>query len=65
MDVEAHLLPVPLQLEQTAFETTMRISTTPLHADITICGSNEKVPSPLDQFSSMLKRKYNIQLDQL
>jgi ribonuclease HI len=66
VDVEAHLLPTLQQLEQTALEATMRIRTTPLHAEMTISeNNNNNDQSPLNQFSKILADKYNIQLDQL
>jgi hypothetical protein len=64
VDVEAHLLLVQQQLEQTALEATMRIRTTPLYKDIAspaYQGSSNQ--SPLNQLSNILKRKYNVQLD--
>lgn len=63
VDVEAHLLPATQQLEQTALEATMKIRTTPRHAKMTLCRSNNKTQSLLDLFSSTLERKYDIRLD--
>ncbi|RDL32701.1 uncharacterized protein BP5553_09157 [Venustampulla echinocandica] len=75
VDVEAHLLPAPQQLEQTALEATIRIRSTPSHKDMASPADNNRVPrrtprrssaqSPLDQFSSILERKYNVQLDRI
>ena len=42
----------------------MRIRTTPLYEEMAPSESNS-AQSPLDQFSSILENKYNIQLDRL
>ncbi|OBT42250.1 hypothetical protein VE00_07769 [Pseudogymnoascus sp. WSF 3629] len=43
----------------------MRIRTTPLYEEMAPSENNNSAQSPLDQFSSILKSKYNIQLDRL
>lgn len=65
VNVEAHLLPPLQQLEQTAIEATMRIRTTPLYEEMASSEDNNMAQSPLNQFSSILERKYNLQLDRL
>lgn len=65
VEVEAHLLPPLQQLEQTALEATMRIRTTPLYEAMAPSENNNSAQSPLNQFSSILQSKYNIQLDRL
>jgi ribonuclease HI len=64
VDVEANLLPVTQQLEQTALEATMRIRTTPLHAEMALIGDNGG-NSTLDRLSNLLEKKYHIRLDHL
>ncbi|KAM3562070.1 hypothetical protein ARSEF4850_002918 [Beauveria asiatica] len=63
VDVEAHLLPVQQQMEQTALEAAMRIRTSPLYDDM--ASTSELEPSPLGRLSNMLHSKYGIQLSQL
>lgn len=75
VDVEAHLLPAPQQLEQTALEAALRIRTTPLYKAMAIPQDNTNIPrwtpqamdkqSPLDRLSTILTYKHAVQLDQL
>jgi hypothetical protein len=60
VDVEAHLLSTLQQLEQTALEATMRIRTTPLYGEMASSVNGNTTQSPLNQFSSILERKYNL-----
>ena len=63
VDVDAHLLPVQQQLEQTTLEAAMRIRTSPLYEDMAI--SDDDSLSPLDQLLKILERKYDLRLHQL
>jgi ribonuclease HI len=65
VDVEAHLLPVLQQIEQTALEATMRIRTSPLYTEMARPASNNRIQSTLDRFSKLLEEKYAIRVDRL
>ncbi len=75
VDIEAHLLPVPQQLEQTALEAILRIRTTPLYDIMTSPQDSTSTPrrtkrtldkqSPLDRLSNILTYKHIVQLDRL
>ena len=65
VDVEANLLPVRQQLEQTALESIIRLRTTPLYAEMARLGKNSKARSPLGRLSTVLKNKYRLQLGRL
>lgn len=68
VEVEAHLLPVQQQLEQTALEATMRIRTSSCYNNMAApeeSSQGRHALSPLARFSSTLERKYKVQLDRL
>lgn len=72
VDIEAHLLPVIQQLQQTAIETTMRIRTTPLFEEMAIIENSQAqqyprkdVISPINRFSTILKDKFDMDLSHL
>ena len=63
VDVQAHLLPVQQQMEQTALETAMRIRTSPLYDDM--AASDNVFLGPLDKLSNILEQKYDVQIGRL
>lgn len=65
VDVEAHLLPVPQQIEQTATEAAMRIRTSPLYADVALPSDYNDVQSPINQLFKTLEKKHSIKVDRL
>jgi hypothetical protein len=65
VDVEAHLLPVHHQLEQTVLEAILRIRTSPLYNDMATPRGKTDALSPLARFLNILEQKYNVQLDKL
>ena len=65
VDVEAHLLPVQQQLEQTAIEAAIRIRTSPLHEEMAAVTDSGLIKSPLDTLPNVLERKHNVRLGQL
>lgn len=64
VDVEVHLLPVPQQLD-TKHARSDHANRNNAYAAMALCQDDNRIPSPLDRFSSILERKYSIQLDQL
>ena len=65
VEVEAHLLPVQQQLEQTAVQAAMRIRITPLFDEMSGLQNLPKLLSPLNQLSDMLRKKHKVNLDKL
>lgn len=56
--VEAHLLPIRQQLEQTAIEATLRIRTTPLYEELPTTRGDSRNQSSLEQLSSNSRACY-------
>ena len=65
VEIEAHLLPVTLQIKQTALETAIRIRTSPLYQEMIPIEGNHRNKGPLDLLYNTLQTRYNINPDSL